>query len=342
MRLAAIKVENFRCFQEADVPLHAQGLIGVRGPNGTGKSSLFEAVEFALYGKRGGRNSLPVRRTGASTDDAPTRVQVDFYFGDHFFEVERTESTARFVMDGEPLATSLASATKATVRHLGLTRDQFAATFYARQREIAAFTRADQRRDNMERLLGLTQARHAAGQARDDAKTQAAVVSALAEQREDVGQAKRALKELREQVKQTAPAAEKAREQRDELKTERAQAWETLNEAQKQADSAQEARAAARLAAEREAGARAQFEQATESLHEAQAAATELETHEPLARTLSERRARVGELDTRARAYAQFLSARQARADAQRRRVALQDQLDVLSPPSPSAARLDG
>src|SRR5258707_15754780 len=110
MRLVRLQLENFRSFEAADLALNVQGLIGVRGANGAGKSSLFEAIEFALYGKRAGRNSLPVRRASAGGDDAPPRVRVEFYFGDHFIEVERTETSASFVMDGQPLASTLRGA----------------------------------------------------------------------------------------------------------------------------------------------------------------------------------------------------------------------------------------
>jgi DNA repair protein SbcC/Rad50 len=342
MKLARLQLENFRSFEAADLALNVHGLIGVRGANGAGKSSLFEAIEFALYGKRVGRNSLPVRRASATNDDAPTRVRVEFYFGEHFMEVERTETSASFVMDSQTLASTLSGAAKETVRQLGLTREQFVATFYARQKEVQAFARADQRRESIDRLLGLTQARNAAGYARDDAKAQATVVSTLAEEQENLADARRTLTERRERAKQVAPAADEARAARDALRAKRTQAWNFFEEAQEQADSAQQARAAATLAVGREADARQQLAEAQTALAQAQAAAEELAALAPLTATLAERRAHVSELDLRQQAYQQFLTDRDARADAQRRAAEFQDQLEARPAPSPAAADLRG
>jgi exonuclease SbcC len=337
MRLAHLELQNFRSFQHTKLHLEADGLIGVRGANGAGKSSLFEGVEFALYGKR--HSGPPVRRTGARRDE-PFNVALKFYFEDHLIEVERNEDTASFIVDGREMANSLSAATHAAVRQLGLTREQFIATFYARQKEIQAFAKPNRRRENIERLLGLTQVRLAAGNARKDAAAQATVVSALAEDLEDVAEAKRLLAERRERAKALAPPAEQARFERDSLAAERDAAWDALTTAQEQAKAGQAAQAEARVAAEREQVIRKQVEELETATSEAAQASTQLAALAPLASQCAERRARVAELDLREQAYAQYLAAREARADAQRRQANLTDQLDDLPPPTPGSVEL--
>ena len=55
MRLISLEVENFLKFERLALEF-PDGLTGVLGPNGVGKSSLVEAVAWALYGS-------PVSRT---------------------------------------------------------------------------------------------------------------------------------------------------------------------------------------------------------------------------------------------------------------------------------------
>lgn len=336
MRLAYLELENFRSFESTKLRLDADGLIGVRGANGAGKSSLFEAVEFALYGKRRGTAAL---RRSAARDGESMRVEVQFYFDDHLMVVERTDDSATFTVDGTTVANTLSGAAKEGVRQLGLTRDQFAATFYARQKEIQAFNSA-KRLESIERLLGLTQLRLAAGYARTDANTQGTVVNAMTEEQEDVAGARRVFGELQQRAKAVAPAAEQARRVRDQVRADRKLAWESLAEAQQQVDTAHQARAKADVACERERAASANLQEAEQALNAAQLAAAELTQLEPLETTLAERRARVGELDLRAQAYQQFVVGRRSRAAAQKRHAELADQLEALPIPPASSYEL--
>src|SRR4030042_6232141 len=54
MKLLKIEVRNFKPFRELTLPSDESdlpnGLIIIRGPNSTGKSSLFEAILWALWG----------------------------------------------------------------------------------------------------------------------------------------------------------------------------------------------------------------------------------------------------------------------------------------------------
>ena len=51
MRFDRIRLENFKCYEDADLRLDA-GVTVIHGLNGSGKSSLLEACFFALYGSK--------------------------------------------------------------------------------------------------------------------------------------------------------------------------------------------------------------------------------------------------------------------------------------------------
>jgi DNA repair exonuclease SbcCD ATPase subunit len=57
MRIKKISIENFRCFRQAEIDLSSD-IVAIYGRNGVGKTSIFDAVEFALIGNIGRYNSL--------------------------------------------------------------------------------------------------------------------------------------------------------------------------------------------------------------------------------------------------------------------------------------------
>src|SRR4051812_33365705 len=99
------------------------GLVGVRGRNGAGKSSLLEAIEFALFGARRGAGSLPAKRTSARPEDE-LRVYVEFDLDAHNVAVERTEDNATLTIDGGERFAGLLETSNQVARLLGLSRQQ--------------------------------------------------------------------------------------------------------------------------------------------------------------------------------------------------------------------------
>ena len=96
MRLIKLEMSNFRSFARAEIDLNASGVVGIRGLNGAGKSSIFEAIRFALYGPVRGQ---PVRRDQAPADQR-TRVAVTFSYDGGVIEVQRSEDNATISVDG--------------------------------------------------------------------------------------------------------------------------------------------------------------------------------------------------------------------------------------------------
>lgn len=332
MRLQTLEMTNFRCFAHASVTLNAAGVIGIAGPNGAGKSSVFEAVFFALYGPGAGRR-ISLRRDGAAPDDEPTCVKVALTYDGRFVEVMRDETTATVTVDGVLEAEGRAATTAAITRLLGLDRHQFLATFYARQSEVESFANTTERLRHIKDLLGLTHLAKAAELARTDRSAQALVVTTLAQDLVDVGEARELVTRQREAVEALAPAIATAAGRGEELAAQQADAWQTLVRAEADAERLQQARGEGRLAEARQERAVSDARQAQELAERAEEALAQVAALQPTAARLPELEASAAEFALRRQAHEQYLTHRAERADAQRRHAEAHDELAALPVP---------
>ena len=75
MILHTLVLHNFRRFKHATIEF-PEGVIGVVGLNGAGKSTIFEAIAWALYGTVAARTSADlIKRNGAEPSD-PCRIEL--------------------------------------------------------------------------------------------------------------------------------------------------------------------------------------------------------------------------------------------------------------------------
>lgn len=158
MKLLHLKGRNFRSFVDFDLDLNASGLFSVTGCNGAGKSSIFSAVEWALFGGKRGPNAPRVRRQGANGDEC--RVELEFEVAGRTLKVVRIDGKDAWLADvasGEKLATGLHDTSREAAVQLGLTQAMFCGTFYARQKRVQALSSGKslaERRDNWRNCSG--------------------------------------------------------------------------------------------------------------------------------------------------------------------------------------------
>ena len=302
MRLLRLQLQDFRCFAEADLDLNVDGLIAVIGPNGAGKSTIFGAVEWALFGGRRGAGALPVRRQGA---EGPCWVELEFEVGGRTYVVHRVDGQDARLVDvasGVELASTLTETSRQAAVVLGLTHEMFRGTFYARQREVQALSdsaRASDRRDQLERLLGIEHLRRAAEIAGRDAKEQKVVVDTLAAESPDVKELKEEVERIEREAQEATPAVQGAKVRVGELQAERERAHERLDALVALAEEAGRRRLAAQEAATELGREQAILDEIRSQLAQAHAASEQLEQLVPVAARLEELAAREREMDLR-------------------------------------------
>jgi exonuclease SbcC len=349
MKIHGLKLQNFGSFASCELDLNRDGLIAITGDNGAGKSTLFRAVDWALYGSKRGPGSLPIRRDNAP-DGESCSVELTFEVGGQTYRVRRemrprapTKAELRDIESGQVIATGATAVTAQVTGILGLNRDVFAGTFYARQREVQSLDKPSkqERRKQFELLLGIERLRKAAEFARADANAQASVVEAQTATLPDVKSLRAELERLRQEAQQAAPAVtqaeeevEKARERREMLRTQ----MEQLN---------RQERAAGRLqtqlseAAETRAETRTRLEGLREKITEAEAAKAELDQLAPVAGKVAELTAREREADLRRQGQEQASALRERQKEAMARAAALADCLSAASAAEDGTEQLD-
>ena len=157
MRLTRLRLLNFRQHADSDFAFEA-GLTGIIGPNGVGKSTLLEAIAWALYGgdtARGGKDSIRFSRAAAR---AQVRVELEFALGGHRYRVVRGLTMAELYLDGgeQPIANSATAVGEMLQRRLGMSRAEFFNTYFTGQKELAvmASLTATERAQFLSRVLG--------------------------------------------------------------------------------------------------------------------------------------------------------------------------------------------
>ncbi|MBA2355523.1 MAG: SMC family ATPase, partial [Acidobacteria bacterium] len=168
MRPITLKVSGFMCFRDEQAPLDFSELelFAISGPTGAGKSSVLDAMTYALYGKvpRMGRGS--VRELISHGRDRMT-VTFEFSVHDRRFLVARSTrrtGTSAVQMDelhgttSSPLAEGARQVQQAVARVVGLDYDAFTQAVMLPQGDFARFLKGDraQRRLILQELLRLT------------------------------------------------------------------------------------------------------------------------------------------------------------------------------------------
>lgn len=171
MILSRVHITNYKQYGGShDIDLPEVATIGVIGSNGVGKTTLFEAIEWALYSPssiksndvkpRVWRGKTEVRVT---LDDPANGVQYtverELGTGSAKARIYRTDANGleEKIVDGAPQVTSYVAE-----KLIGLDHAAFVATFFTRQKELGFFNGSPTtRRRDVGKLLGLETIRSA-------------------------------------------------------------------------------------------------------------------------------------------------------------------------------------
>ena len=162
MILTNLKLENFKKYTSHTISFE-EGLIGIIGKNGSGKSTIFEAILFALYGelKNKGDKEI-VRNVNASIKDVVS-VELEFEFETVAYKILREfrgktlSANAKLYKNNELLITGAKETTAYIVKQTKMNKDAFSHTLFASQKELTSLStkKPEDRKKMIRKLLGL-------------------------------------------------------------------------------------------------------------------------------------------------------------------------------------------
>jgi exonuclease SbcC len=159
-RTLTVKLTNFRRFAQTDKIIFEPGITLISGPNGVGKSTLIEAIIYALYG--------PKQKKGVKdicTDnvvDGEVQVETECIIDGQDVRIVRTDNKASLWINGalqvQDITNSQSQVNKQIGNLLGnLTREQFESTYVAMQGNTSGLVEKgnNEVRDTIGKLLQL-------------------------------------------------------------------------------------------------------------------------------------------------------------------------------------------
>ncbi len=182
MRLVSLRLTNFRQHADSFVTFD-DGLTGIIGANGSGKTTILEGIAWALYGNAAARGTRDSIRYNRAAPRSSVRVELEFDLATHRYRVVRGLTSAEVYLDAaaEPIANSITAVSDLMQRRLGMTRAEFFNTYFTGQKELnvmAAMGPSD-RAQFLSRVLGYEKLRAAQTLVRDRRRLVVAEVAGL-------------------------------------------------------------------------------------------------------------------------------------------------------------------
>ena len=149
--LDKIKLTNFRQHKSTVIEL-VPGVNTIVGANNSGKSTIPEAIEFALYGARGLRDTAKGFITDGEQDGAAV---IALTVAGHRYQVGRNSKNAKVYKDTELDAQYKDNVSAYVAQITGVNQTGFRLGHYVRQKELAAFSslRPGKRHETVEKML---------------------------------------------------------------------------------------------------------------------------------------------------------------------------------------------
>lgn len=160
MKILRLRMVDYRRHRDTEVEF-GDGVTAVIGRNGSGKTSLLEAIAFALYGTHAVRtNKALIRHDGAAPGD-PVRVELDAEVAGQAMRIVRElrgvnqTGYASLSIDGQVIVPAQAGSSDAVTeevsRRIGLDRETFFTSVFAEQKQLSRL--ADKSKAERKRLL---------------------------------------------------------------------------------------------------------------------------------------------------------------------------------------------
>ena len=162
MHLNSLRLRNFKKYRRADIRFQ-DGLTGILGSNGAGKSTIVEAIAWALYGNKASTIKRDFIKNSSADDNESVEVALSLEQGSQEITVIRSMRgrnlvpEATIAIDGHRIAAGTKEVDQRLEEILKISYQDFMRTFYARQKDLDNLLKegGTGKREYLLKLLGL-------------------------------------------------------------------------------------------------------------------------------------------------------------------------------------------
>ncbi len=170
MRLNSLSMKNFKKYRGFAKVEFQDGLTGIVGMNGSGKSTIVEAIAWALYGSRASTVRRDFIKNSRASESEDLEVKLSFNVNGQEMTILRAmrgkslSPEARLAIEGDLVATGTREVDARLEEILKISFSDFMKTFYARQKDLDNLIkdRGSEKREYLLTLLGLDEVRERA------------------------------------------------------------------------------------------------------------------------------------------------------------------------------------
>jgi len=180
MRLVSLDISNFRVIQQArlDFP---DAVIGIIGRNGAGKSSIVEAIAWALYGNPSARSGKDEIKSAFVPRTETCEVGLEFEVNQEYYKIIRRlagksdRPEVELYHNSKPISVGSTDTRVLIEQLLGLDLKGFQTSFLAQQQELNALSDLPphKRREHLAGMLGIERLDKAIESVKTDARINA-------------------------------------------------------------------------------------------------------------------------------------------------------------------------
>ncbi|MFC1559570.1 AAA family ATPase [Candidatus Margulisiibacteriota bacterium] len=160
MRLKSLSLKNYRQYKDSMIEFD-DGITGIVGLNGAGKSTIVEAIAWTLYGNNAARTGKEGIKRSTAPASASVETELVMEIGGTEYKIVRVlkgssqTGAASIIASGKVIADSIRGVEKEINYLLGMDWKSFYTSFFAKQKELNALTDLTPaaRRDTIIRML---------------------------------------------------------------------------------------------------------------------------------------------------------------------------------------------
>jgi exonuclease SbcC len=160
MTINSLRLANYKQYRHLNLEFK-EGLVGIIGKNGAGKSTIFEAILYCLFGRDEGNKAL-VRSASADAKEAVS-LELSFSMGSARYLVRREfrgkalTVGAEFYKNDSMVAKGVSAVNEELAKVLNMERDAFKRSVFSGQKELSELSDSsgEARKKMVRRMLGL-------------------------------------------------------------------------------------------------------------------------------------------------------------------------------------------